>query len=250
MAGESRANVFGGARESLLEGLADALAGMHKQEAALRERLGQVGAAKEPEAKNGEAKADGNGAPRIAFDDGGAALSDLFYDMVRLELRVLDQLTTLSLQNADRLVAFLRQQGDSLRRGATPSVRLAAPAGERATARFVIDNPSPRAADLAVRVSDFDAGGQVAPFRAEVELTPARARLAAGGSIEVAVALTLDARFAPQTRYQAEIEITSPARARRVLPLVVEVGAAAAKAKAKDKAPARKAPKKRGKSKA
>jgi hypothetical protein len=155
-------------------------------------------------------------------------LGEMLFDLVRLELRVLDQLTTVSLRNADLLIAYLQRSGEPLghraRRPPAPEpVRIAGRRGTSTRTRFIVDNPSLRDAELRIRASDFTPEGGGAPFRGEVAVRPEAFRLAPKQEIEIEVEVRVDDRFEPQRRYRAEIEVVAAGRPRRALPLLLEV---------------------------
>jgi hypothetical protein len=166
----------------------------------------------------------GSEVPRVQVDD-AQSLGEMLFDLVRLELRVIDQLATVALRNADRLLTSLQRSGEP-RRPEPPEpepVRLAGRRGTSTRTRFIVDNPSLRDAELRLRASDFAPEGGGAPFPGEVAIRPETVRLAPRQEIEIEVDIRVDDRFEPGRRYRAEIEVHAAGRPRRALPIAVDV---------------------------
>ena len=196
------------ARDGVLDGLAEALAGFHR----LRQEMGAAsGSAPTPDVPRVDV------APAV---DGGEPL----LNFVRLQLDILNRLLAFSREQTEQLMTRMRRPRAPHPGGWPRALRITGQPGGAAEGRFVVENGSSREVEVELRVPSFsgdDCGPEIAPVG---RLSPERARILPGQELMVEVRVELDAaHFKPRQRYRAHVEVVSQGHPPRRIPLTIEV---------------------------
>ncbi|WP_437994899.1 hypothetical protein WMF26_26120 [Sorangium sp. So ce185] len=210
----------------LIGGVVEALAGIHRAKQAQREET-------ERRPRRG---APDEEAPSVTIDDDATA-SSFFFDLARLQLRMLDEALKLQRRHADFL--FRRYQrtraqpaadgggggtGLLVLKGALPAESSAAAAHD-ASAAFVIENRSARSVRVALRLLELRSRDGRPPFVPRARFEPGCALdLGPDQELPVKLVLTLDrSHYKPGHRYRGSVEILMSGRARQTLAVRVDV---------------------------
>ncbi|WP_437805111.1 hypothetical protein [Sorangium sp. So ce1078] len=208
----------------LIGGVVEALAGIHRAKRAQNE---------ETERRTRRSAPDEE-APCVAIDDDATA-SSFFFDLARLQLRMLDEALKLHRRHADFLfqrfqrtraqpAVDTRSAGLLVLRGAIPT-KDGAPTKHDASAAFVIENRSAKSARVALRLPELRSRDGRPPFIPRAQFEPG-ASLDIGPDQELPVKLVLKLdrdHFKPGHRYRGDVEILMSGRAKRTLAVRVDV---------------------------
>ncbi|WP_437948924.1 hypothetical protein WME98_51250 [Sorangium sp. So ce296] len=208
----------------LIGGVVEALAGIHRAKQAQREET-------ERRPRRG---APDEEAPSVTIDDDATA-SSFFFDLARLQLRMLDEALKLQRRHADFL--FRRSQrtraqpaadggsaGLLVLKGALPAKSSAAAAHD-ASAVFVIENRSAKSVRVALRLLELRSRNGRPPFVPRAKFEPGCALdLGPDQELPVKLVLALDrSHYKPGHRYRGSVEILMSGRARQTLAVRVDV---------------------------
>lgn len=196
------------ARDAVLDGLAEALAGLHR----LRQATG--------EPPGGAPAAD---VPHVDVAS-GAEGGELVLSFMRLQLDLLNRVMAFSREQTEQLVARMRRPRAPHAGGWPRALRLSGPPGGAAEGVLVVENGSSGEVDVELRVSPVSGDDCGSEIEGAARIRPERARLRPGRELEVEVRIELDAaRFQPRRRYRAHVEVISPGRPQRSVPVTIEV---------------------------
>lgn len=196
------------ARDAVLDGLAEALAGLHRLRQATGEPSGSGPAADVPHV---------DVAPGA---DGG----EILLSFMRLQLDLLNRVLAFSREQTEQLVARMRRPRAPHAGGWPRALRLTGPPGGVAEGVFVVENGSSGEVEVELRVSAVSGDDCGSEIEGTARISPERARLRPGSEVEVEVRIELDAaRFQPRRRYRANAEVISPGRPQRRVPVTIEV---------------------------